>query len=459
MLATPSLADLVDSRSLHASLIEKLVAGRPMAEKPGGIKCVSAVVDSLPVPVRLQPLFKNTQPPSLQGREGFAVFLSSRDGHAEYPQNSDHESAGHQSSAKLTFRSNAGWSSSARDASLYHSVSLPVANTIFVNTKPSTLNEELWKPRREPNGHVHAEFESSKRLDSFELNLNFWPEDFRGRSATRLRSLTTPRKIVKSMGNVLSQIEVDGCAVPASQELEKAVTAFVEFNPESTARGPLLVYALIRPEGNRITLNAPNVPDDIWLGNAKIFKVSGGGGGWGARQGLLSLDAAADFHSTGSTSSGGLPDIDDYADEEDSGLGIIQRLMSHGVVAGPSTVEFLVHCPTPIAADASPNEVVIWSRGRGYTIVTLGTATDPGSQDASLKDSNVVEPTVRFVPGHFGMISYHGAILSTKYFDKRSRHVTAIAESRLDVPDSQFVLHNSQTKWKPVDLDKEIAGK
>lgn len=454
ILATPSLAKVVEDIKLQSSLVTSVVAERPMTGKKR-IRCVSAIVDALPVPGSLPPLFHEPPPPKLEGGEGCAIFLSARSGYAQYSPVSDHEGAEHTSSTKLIFGSNVGYTLRTSGIRIYQSISLPVANTIFINERRSTLIQTVWYANKNAKGRVHPNFEGAKRLDSFEMNMGFWPEEFRARSSTRLQSLTNPRKIVKSMGNVLSQIEVDGSAVPASQELEKAVTAFVESNPESTARGPLLVYALIRPEGERVALDVQNVPNEIWLGNAKLFKVSGGGGGWGARQGLLSLEVAVNSDHSSSKSSGGLEDLlDDDAVDEDNASGPIQKLMSHGVVAGPSTVEFLVYSPALSPANSSRSEAGKWTRSESTKTVVLGTATDPESPDASLEDSKAWEPDVRFVPGHFGMISYHGASLSSKIFaNNESRDVATRAESRLDVPDCQFHLQHSKKTWKAVDLD------
>ncbi|KAH0611197.1 uncharacterized protein H6S33_011624 [Morchella sextelata] len=99
-----------------------------------------------------------------------------------------------------------------------------------------------------------------------------------------LKALTPPRRIAAGLGNILKQLDGDGdgAARAASRELEKAVTEYV--GAQDANAGGVSVFARLTPrdpaEGAYEFL-APGV---------RVHRVLSGGGGWGSKAGLLSLD-------------------------------------------------------------------------------------------------------------------------------------------------------------------------
>jgi hypothetical protein len=99
--------------------------------------------------------------------------------------------------------------------------------------------------------------------------------------------------VVSSMGNVLRQLQPldkQQPVVPASQELEKVINGPGWPKPV-TAQQPPRVFVYASPgasEGHRPgSLNL--LGEAVW-GGGHLYQVTGGGGGWGAKAGLLSLN-------------------------------------------------------------------------------------------------------------------------------------------------------------------------
>jgi V-type H+-transporting ATPase proteolipid subunit len=452
VLATPSLASLLETVDFAKDLLPALYHGRrSFSGQPSKVvvQCIYGVVDALPVPAPVSHSVARPSP-GLTGTEGLAVFLSSDKGDfgSYYASGTAH--GGSEDGATTTLKFATAFTPSDLDAgddqptvtSRY--VSLPVANTIFVNGKRATLFEDRWNIKLDGTREASIHYRYRKPLASCQIYLGCYSDEVVKAGSSPLQRLTEPRKVVGSMGNVLAQIEVGTEAVPASQELEKAVHAFIGRNPTSTAQGPLLVYALIRPEGmttpeegSRDGQPYPplNVLEALWRG-AKLFKVSGGGGGWGKRQGLLSLEAAVDFEAQEAQSTAGFPDLD-------SDQSILEALGSRGIIPPSSSVEFLVHSPSPASAETQGQKHISRLPERKTTIVMLGTGADPDSRDDAVKDADNKATGVQFVPHHFGMISYGGAALnSISQISRSTLPPIKRTETRLDVPNSCFILHS-----------------
>ncbi|KIW62795.1 hypothetical protein PV04_10926 [Phialophora macrospora] len=451
VLATPSLASLLEPGDFPKDLLPALYQGRRSEHGADTIvKCIYGVVDALPGPGPSSHGV-DRHSPGLTGTEGLAVFLSSDDGRSRslYASGTAHGDSEKEAATTLKFAtaftlSDLDTGDGQRTVTSRH-VSLPVANTIFVNGKRTTLFEDGWKIKFCQTSEASINYLYRKPLASYHIDLSCDSDEVVKAGSSPLRRLTEPRKVVGSMGNVLAQIQVGPEAVPASQELEKAVHAFIERNPTSTAQGPLLVYALIRPEatmtpdeGRRDGQPYPPVSilEALWRG-AKLFKVSGGGGGWGKRQGLLSLEAAVNFEARDAQSMAGFPDLD-------SDQSIVEALGSRGIIPPSSSVEFLVHSPSPASAGTQGQKHASQLPERETLTVMLGTSADPDTRDDVVMGADNNDTGVQFVPHHFGMISYGGAALSsTSRVPLSHLPPTKGTETRLDVPNSSFILHPS----------------
>jgi hypothetical protein len=129
------------------------------------------------------------------------------------------------------------------------SVNAPLANTVFANGRPHTLSATRW--RSDP-GSLPTLTERLERahqtilLDNQELG--FTRRSF-STVAGHLVPVTAPRKVLRFLGNILSQVEIDGQPVPASKELESIIPALLEqrrkLHGENHPAGPVGVWALV----------------------------------------------------------------------------------------------------------------------------------------------------------------------------------------------------------------------
>lgn len=102
-----------------------------------------------------------------------------------------------------------------------------------------------------------------------------------------LRALTPPRRIAAGLGNILKQLDSDGAAVGASRELEKAVTEYV--GAQEPNAGGVSVFARLTPR-NPAEEEGKEGGCDFLAPGVRVHRVLSGGGGWGSKAGLLSLD-------------------------------------------------------------------------------------------------------------------------------------------------------------------------
>lgn len=223
-----------------------------------------------------------------------------------------------------------------------YSVSLPLAQTLFTTGRETTMQLARYVPN--PDQSHRLECQSREELQSARLSLPFTREKpaaalgYHVRASFPLTPLTPARKVKDCLGNVIKSVssyasfgqshhgynEVLGedegkeaAIQPASQELEVAIST--HFAQQNMLPSPVEVYALIIPyargrfatrdktlghEYARMLLGfsrekskdlAPSMIDQaiqelITVGNARLCKVMSGGGGWGEKKGLLSLD-------------------------------------------------------------------------------------------------------------------------------------------------------------------------
>jgi hypothetical protein len=334
-------------------------------------------------------------------------------------------------------------------------IDLPVANTVFVNGQRSTLFEEHWAVQsdRSTSTPPSVIYNGRHSLKHFQIPTGCGADGFLG-GHVPVEALTPERKVVRSMGNVLGEIEIDGRAVPASQELEKAVSNYLASHPEHAVSGPIAVYALIRRAGDssvdeaqgsqqNTTNRGSEVDSAIWRG-AKLYKVTGGGGGWGKRQGLLSLEPATDFESPADTMT--FPDLDDD-------FTIPSTMGSQNMIPEDSAVQFWVYSGDENAhrdsTAADPKQPPDPDRHLPLTLL-LGTASQPESRTHPQSPDGA---GVEFLPDRFGMISYGGAALgfeetpaSGERFSQESEPFKS-SRTRLDVPNSSYVLSSHRGKY------------
>jgi len=223
---------------------------------------------------------------------------------------------------------------------------LPLAQTTFLTGRSSTLVKRTYQHDDEL-GHKTLMKEEFLQSHVFPLMAAAGPLEFK----LPLVPLTPARIVVNSMGNILRQLSSQSwadygamqkvpkdpdshTALPASQELEQAVSNF--FGARFMTPQPVQVWALVVPPhaaapamsssfmsrqlmvlhgqdlrdmwagGVHTGVAGANTPDvtallvqqgiaQLLRQGARLCKVLSGGGGWGTKAGLLSLDPDTDY--------------------------------------------------------------------------------------------------------------------------------------------------------------------
>ncbi|KAL7798087.1 hypothetical protein V8C37DRAFT_368615 [Trichoderma ceciliae] len=302
------------------------------------------------------------------------------------------------------------------------SVTLPLARTTFHNNRGSTLltyEYDLTQnaPRLTQQTEKHSQFvRVSLDYDLHSLaHLDMWAP---------LMPLTQPRTVTESFGNIIRGIEVDGNTIPASTELEDIVNKLHRQNASSgVLSGPVGVWAMVTPSPDTSSaleewleeapepISALPDVDDIrdkvkataqhlkllHSHGGRLYKILSGGGGWGAKKGLLSLDPQQTHFSLS---------------EEEEMQNFIQSMNGGGFTPQGSQIQFFVSAPAlPDSTEPS---------GPGVAFGVAGEAAVPGNP----------EPMDGFIGQHFGALSNTAIYLS-------GHGLPGGRETKLSVPHSR----------------------
>ena len=219
-----------------------------------------------------------------------------------------------------------------------YTIALPLAQTLFSTGRATTMQLTCFAPASDNDRGLRLIHQ--QELHSAGLTLPFKDIEYNDNLALEvsahfpLTPLTPPRRINDCLGNVIRTISSFPTFGPnrykhkrhseevqdqtASQELEEAISAY--FTKQNVPPEPVEVYALIIPfnsadfalrdkikdqsksaryliQFSRETTTGlgpltvdQGIRDLIVMGGARLCKVLSGGGGWGEKKGLLSLD-------------------------------------------------------------------------------------------------------------------------------------------------------------------------
>ncbi|KAL9617643.1 MAG: hypothetical protein Q9160_007560 [Pyrenula sp. 1 TL-2023] len=169
---------------------------------------------------------------------------------------------------------------------------LPLADTRFHNGKEYTMYNDAWNVTFNYESRTwDLELEKALPGRDNQSHLGITAEIESVNCKVPLIPITRSRKVVSVVGNVISQLsaeeETNG-ALPASTELEKAIPAFIE--DERIQPGEQLqVFALVTPK-ERESPKQISLESSLRDRGSHLHRVTSGGGGWGKKAGLLSLD-------------------------------------------------------------------------------------------------------------------------------------------------------------------------
>ncbi|KAJ5267119.1 hypothetical protein N7478_009927 [Penicillium angulare] len=273
LLVTPSLAHWLDPTSpFLTEYIKKLYQNTN--NKPDTIYAVAAVIDKIP----------NSTAKSQASLEEFEGLSSLIVGEANIKwKAAPPRRIGGPADEEPNFVV------SVNDQSSAHAIGLRLANTVFINGKERTFLGMRWVASE--SGYILADSKSlaSCVVTSTETNIH-------STVALPLHPVTQRRKVITGMGNILRQLAKsnDGSSdepMPASTELEKELPRYIDEHNIVDRR--VSVWALVEKADNQVDSQSPSTQDRLTKSlrqGGKLHRVMSGGGGWGKKMGLLSLD-------------------------------------------------------------------------------------------------------------------------------------------------------------------------
>lgn len=467
LFLTPSYARHALDTSIPLRAFERLRAGLP-AQKP--LHALTGIVDRLP---------SGEVTATGEASEGLAYAFWQDADHRKIWDSPLQDSAA-QKAGSISFEietTRADWPD--------YTVQLPLAQTIFSTGRVSTLvktsyaldaDSEALQPQSQPSF-----------LESHRFGVSFAFKADATYNYLRLVPLTPARRVKYCMGNIIRTVSKDpayqpgsadpipdgGDTQPASQELEAAVTSYFEtcdLQPE-----PVSVWALVLPANSADLLKlrkARNLRDLLgvdrdtmhrcWLGEswmqdvkaskgssarvvsraigrlllqgARLHKVLSGGGGWGKKAGLLSLDPDT-YYSTRELrgEEGWQVDLSESGEEQK------KKALGEIVKEGEAVMFFLAPKQLSTGAVSEAEDTHLDHSLRASCVTMFGTvpSTMDDIPETSTHDASDVagQPRIRHHTNFFGVLSEGGMALTVT--DKEQQEIT---QTKLDVPHSRFTV-------------------
>lgn len=470
LLFTPAMAQHALSADLPLQVLQRF-GDNPTASKP--LETITAVVDRLPTPSA-----------PLKGEEGIAYHFATSPGplptFTQVPLQSSTQKPG-----SLTF----GFPKMMRMFDCEPAVQMPLAQTVFSTGLPSTMVHMRYE--FDPLSGLLRK-SASQRLEAQAVRVPIGARDLRLSMNFPLVPLTPLRRVANSMGNIVRKVSDQiyddehpkskfppsfetATPQPASQELEAAVTNYFKLNQRQPE--PVQVWALIVPHDTfkayRFRVKNPKNGlknrseflkysqaqlQDSWVPRetvedrkvvsaktinfelnrligkgARLCQVLSGGGGWGKKAGLISLDPDT-LYSTRDlrAESGWAFDFDrdgvdgSFDEQKQQALGDIVR-------EGDGIMLFLA--PKGRERLSSP-ETKVESDDRTIVFGVLPSSIDDAHISSTADSAVGTAQSARHHPNTFGLLSEGGMALSL------SRNGENVTQTRLNVPFQQAVVSN-----------------
>ncbi|KAH8657449.1 hypothetical protein BGZ60DRAFT_434418 [Tricladium varicosporioides] len=440
LLGTPIFANWLQDNEFISKLLVN-ISGIPEGKSlpPFEVDLISACVDGL------NPAFNTKQYPAFQG---ISILRGSSE--TLLPDLFIAEESTKQDDclpASLTFAGNDG-----KD----FNITVPLATTLFKNGRISTLIASRWQF----DGSSFVQLKATEKRNQV-INVYRGTDDMMLNAHISATPLTPARKIVDGLGNIVRSVEFDDGAGPASLELEASVDVHRKTHQKLSASSKgFSVWALIIPPN--IMKNMPWKKFDgkpkhyfkhpvtgkeiiskkgehilWWLSQgAVVARVLSGGGGWGAKQGLLSLDPQTTYHQRDSTDLEFLsPSFEEH------------QISALGNVAQPgSYIQFFASAKSDDTwrkfnyVATKPHTYWGNTSLRSAAFGTIRSTIDEDlSDDTSPSDTPVVP-----ISGAFGCCSQTG--LFTRRWQQNDDGTGRFVETKIDLPQSFLYV---VTNWKP----------
>lgn len=493
---TPSYAHfLLDDDAFLRSALRRIY--EEAIETPNlTISALCAVVDKLPVP---QPwnnqtlesqisLRKRIPPVAGTGFEGIAY--TSLPFHASVPSDESPVPSEHGAIDFIT----ADYVS--QDETYLDTLRLPLANTVFQTGMPTTMFYSSWKTDGK-TGELTQVTKTTPSHHAIRLAEKGNISGLQSALSIPLLPLTLPRVVEGCMGNIIRRVvDADGKSIQASSELENVVPRF--FSSRNQPAQATVAWALVIPKNLKQTIRTrteellaslpaeggPNSTDAehawerLWRSNppvwntlvsqalsegARLHRVLSGGGGWGKKAGLLSLDPVPASKSSGSPTG-----LDSRATIEDPGN--FESTLTPVVQDGDS-IQFFTLPKSDLAQEAresdnyeTASKLMIADNSAGWELGTIPSTMDsiPGE---SWQHMETGKHHSAFFQSSFGALT-EGALTITRYRRNNLENTSSVYTTTLDVPFSRFWAinpaqsHDSLTGKKDIDRvgkDKDVG--
>lgn len=376
-----------------------------------------------------------------------------------------------ESESKEAIKSTAQQSSLSFSGSseLSGNITLPLSNTLFTNGKHSTLIASHWRGKNELFRKVKSEDKNHQTVRNIPEGGRHLPD-----MLIPAVPLTPPRQISSGLGNIIRQLDFGNEGIgPASRELEVVVNAYMESRGQEKL--PIAVWALVVPAdlininldvGEPFNLNDNDTqrllkdPNNQYVGKwiahgAKFCRVrkfthitSGsflsmicshflvsGGGGWGAKQGLLSLDPQTIYRNDDVETE---PRFDwmthspqEAEDQQASALGDIAKpgdyvqFFAANIQKPREPAVFEPEEPADLPKSPDPD---YWRRS-----LVFGTAPSTIDDLPSTPQKRCHEPVI-LQKGHFGAVSERGMYINLPSRQERGGRDNPVVQSKIDLP-------------------------
>ncbi|MCJ1429533.1 hypothetical protein MMC29_007448, partial [Sticta canariensis] len=463
LLVTPSRLELLNDENTFIPRLLALLFANPKAAR--WFDVLVTVVDKIPCPTESKVLLGYT---NFQGCEGISVLIGKSE---ELAPDLDlaRDRAGERETTAIRqpgvlsflFKSSAAglsYTEKKRTGVASFDLTVPVANTIFHNGQTSTLYAGRWISSDSAPGfscvrkvslpqqtlHVGLLFPEAPYFPQFNLNPNLTP-------------IGSPRIIAAAMGNIIRQVYAGSgsnleAAVPASEELEEAVSRHLKTEKDPTQK--LEIWALVTPRGCSVTRpraqpDFPNMISTLILNGSRLHKVWSGGGGWGIKKGLLALDPDSDYNCPEHEMQMGFGEdpIEDLAGAQ----------LYRDVVKPGDIVSFFT--PTPLEyPPASPRKPQdnLGSRtiraSHSAVFGALPSSTDAVPNSTSASGQTPLPFDHLLIRNHFGILSEHGMSINIHHhcFDDSGKfgaeNPEVVVRTKLDAPYMLFSAEAPDTR-------------
>lgn len=324
-----------------------------------------------------------------------------------------------------------------------HEVGLRLANTVFVNAKERTLLGMYWATNQKGLSTKHT---LKKMADLTSCSISTGQTNITSALTLPLYPVGKRRAVITGMGNILRQLSkspdsTSSEPMPASTELEKDLPRYIEEHNIADKR--VSVWALVETADKKIAEQLSSTNDRLSQAlrqGAKLHRVMSGGGGWGKKQGLLSLDPEVSFPSlVRARSSIGLDHIFHQTDDAELEMppiflenGLIGEDLSHlSQVANPGDyIQFFVSVQPK---DMQGALEIANERGSNVSFA-FGVMSDIEDADAHCGKEGIIS-----VPNGFGALS-EKAITYSQPVLQAGRFIES--STKLDIPGCRVILES-----------------